>query len=148
MLRKLHIQNFKGWKDTGMIDLAPITVLFGSNSSGKSSIGQFLVMLKQTVRQSDRKTVLLLNGESVDLGSVSDIFYAHNLKENSNVTKYIGHKLKKDSEEILSIKSSKTEGGYNDYLCVSAKTAAPGNFWTIKKFICIGKRLIPEAGEK
>ena len=81
MLRKLHIQNFKGWKDTGMIDLAPITVLFGSNSSGKSSIGQFLVMLKQTVRQSDRKTVLLLNGESVDLGSVSDIFYDHNLEE-------------------------------------------------------------------
>ena len=38
----------KGWKDTGMFDLAPITVLFGSNSSGKSSIGQFLVMLKQT----------------------------------------------------------------------------------------------------
>ena len=82
MLRKLHIQNFKGWKDTGMIDLAPITVLFGSNSSGKSSIGQFLVMLKQTVRQSDRKTVLLLNGDSVDLGSVSDIFYAHDLEEN------------------------------------------------------------------
>ena len=84
MLRKLRIQNFKGWKDTGMIDLAPITVLFGSNSSGKSSIGQFLVMLKQTVRQSDRKTVLLLNGDSVsvDLGSVSDIFYDHNLEEN------------------------------------------------------------------
>ena len=53
MLRKLRIKNFKGWKDTGMIDLAPVTVLFGSNSSGKSSIGQFLVMLKQTVRQKD-----------------------------------------------------------------------------------------------
>lgn len=84
MLRNLRIKNFKGWKDTGSIDLAPITVLFGSNSSGKSSIGQFLVMLKQTVRQSDRKTVLLLNGPqaSVDLGSVSDVFYDHNLEEN------------------------------------------------------------------
>ena len=83
MLRNLRIKNFKGWKDTGMIELAPVTVLFGSNSSGKSSIGQFLVMLKQTVRQSDRKTVLLLNGPqaSVDLGSVSDVFYDHNLDE-------------------------------------------------------------------
>ena len=27
MLRKLHIQNFKGWKDTGMFDLAPITAV-------------------------------------------------------------------------------------------------------------------------
>lgn len=83
MLRNLRIKNFKGWKDTGVINLAPITVLFGSNSSGKSSIGQFLVMLKQTVRQSDRKTVLLLNGPqaSVDLGSVSDVFYDHKLDE-------------------------------------------------------------------
>lgn len=83
MLENLRIKNFKGWKDTGVIDLAPITVLFGSNSSGKSSIGQFLVMLKQTVRQSDRKTVLLLNGPqaSVDLGSVSDVFYDHNIEK-------------------------------------------------------------------
>lgn len=83
MLRELRIKNFKGWKDTGKIELAPITVLFGANSSGKSSIGQFLVMLKQTVRQSDRKTVLLLNGSqaSVDLGSVTDVFYDHNLEE-------------------------------------------------------------------
>ncbi|MDE7037141.1 MAG: AAA family ATPase, partial [Lachnospiraceae bacterium] len=83
MLKNLRIKNFKGWKDTGVIELAPITVLFGSNSSGKSSIGQFLVMLKQTVRQSDRKMVLLLNGPqaSVDLGSVSDVFHDHNLEE-------------------------------------------------------------------
>lgn len=84
MLRNLRIRNFKGWKDTGLINLAPVTVLFGSNSSGKSSIGQFLVMLKQTVRQSDRKTVLLLNGPqaSVDLGSVADVFYDHSLESN------------------------------------------------------------------
>lgn len=84
MLKDLHIQNFKGWKDTGIIELAPITVLFGNNSSGKSSIGQFLVMLKQTVQQSDRKTVLMLNGTqaSVDLGGISDILYNHNLTEN------------------------------------------------------------------
>ena len=82
MLKQLQIENFKGWGDTGVMDLAPITVLFGSNSSGKSSIGQFLVMLKQTIRQSDRNMVLLLNGPlaSVDLGSVSDVFYNHCLE--------------------------------------------------------------------
>ena len=42
MLEKLRIQNFKGWKDTGGIRMAPITLFFGANSSGKSSIGQFL----------------------------------------------------------------------------------------------------------
>ena len=81
MIRKLHIEGFKGWKDTKEIELAPITVLFGGNSSGKSSIGQFLVMLKQTIQQSDRKTVLMLGGDksSVNLGTPIDIFYNHEL---------------------------------------------------------------------
>ena len=32
MLTHLHIKNFKAWKDTGPIRLAPLTVLFGANS--------------------------------------------------------------------------------------------------------------------
>jgi len=54
MLSELRIQNFKGWKDTGTIKMAPITLFFGANSSGKSSIGHFLMLLKQTVDVSDR----------------------------------------------------------------------------------------------
>lgn len=83
MLNYLSIKNFKGWKDTGNIELAPITVFFGSNSSGKSSIGQFLVMLKQTVQQPDRKTVLMLSGDkaSVNLGTPVDIFYNHDMSK-------------------------------------------------------------------
>jgi len=38
MLTKLRIKNFKAWKDTGDIRLAPLTILFGANSSGKSSL--------------------------------------------------------------------------------------------------------------
>lgn len=82
MLRDLQIKGFKGWDDTGNIELAPITVFFGGNSSGKSSIGQFLVMLKQTIQQPDRKTVLYLDGEksSVNLGTPIDIFHNHDLE--------------------------------------------------------------------
>ena len=39
MLTHLHIKNFKAWKDTGPIRLAPLTVIFGANSAGKSSLG-------------------------------------------------------------------------------------------------------------
>ena len=48
MLTHLQLKNFKGWKDTTPIRMAPLTVFFGTNSSGKSSIEQFLLMLKQT----------------------------------------------------------------------------------------------------
>jgi predicted ATPase len=77
MLEQLRIQNFKGWKDTGKIRMAPITLFFGANSSGKSSIGQFLMMLKQTAESSDIKTVFYpgTKNTAVQLGSYQDMVF-------------------------------------------------------------------------
>ena len=77
MLRELRIKNFKGWQDTGSIRMAPITLFFGTNSSGKSSIGQFLMMLKQTVESPDRKAVFYPGGKNsaVELGSYQEMVY-------------------------------------------------------------------------
>ncbi len=79
MFTKLRIQNFKGWKDTGEIRMAPITLFFGANSSGKSSIGQFLMLLKQTVESPDRRAVLYPGGKNsaVQLGSYDQMVYSH-----------------------------------------------------------------------
>ena len=59
--------------------LAPITALFGTNSSGKSSILQFLLMLKQTADSADRSVVLHLGDEKslVSLGTISDVAFKH-----------------------------------------------------------------------
>jgi AAA15 family ATPase/GTPase len=83
MLKQLRIQNFKGWKDTGVIRMAPISLFFGANSSGKSSIGQFLMMLKQTVESPDRKSVFHPGGKNsaVQLGSYQEMVY-HRDSEN------------------------------------------------------------------
>jgi predicted ATPase len=74
MLRHLQVKNFKGWRDTGTIRMAPISLFFGANSSGKSSIGQFLMMLKQTVESPDRKAVFYPGGKNsaVELGSYQE----------------------------------------------------------------------------
>ena len=58
MLTQLRIRNFKAWQDTGNIRLAPLTVFFGTNSSGKTSLLQFLLMLQQTVQSPNRRRVL------------------------------------------------------------------------------------------
>jgi len=59
--------------------LAPITGLFGSNSSGKTSILQWLLMLKQTAESADRRQVLNLGDERslVELGTFQDILFGH-----------------------------------------------------------------------
>lgn len=82
MLTSLRIKNFKAWKDTGPIQLAPLTVIFGVNSSGKSSLGHLLLALKQTALSVDRKRPLHLGDENalIDLGTFTECLHNHDLK--------------------------------------------------------------------
>jgi predicted ATPase len=83
MLQFARIQNFKAWRDTGPLELAPLTLLFGPNSSGKSSINHLLMMLRQTVRSSDRGGVFDFGGGSnsiVNLGNFRDVVFDHDSK--------------------------------------------------------------------
>lgn len=81
MLTHLRIKNFKAWKDTGPIRLAPLTVIFGANSAGKSSLGHLLLALQQTARSTDRKRALHLGDGSslIDLGTFTDCLHGHAL---------------------------------------------------------------------
>ena len=80
MLTELSLKNFKSWKKIDKMHLAPITGLFGTNNSGKSSVLQFLLMLKQTAEADDRKLVLNFGDEysKANLGSFKNVIYDHN----------------------------------------------------------------------
>ncbi len=82
MLTRLRLKNFKAWEDTGDVELAPLTILFGANSSGKSSLHQFLLMLQQTIESPDRRRVLHTGDDRtpVDLGSYSSLLRNSNVK--------------------------------------------------------------------
>ncbi|MDP1655093.1 MAG: DUF3696 domain-containing protein [Hylemonella sp.] len=79
----MQIKNFKAWLDTGKIRLAPLTVIFGANSAGKSSLGHLLLALKQTAMSTDRKRALHLGDTStlIDLGTFSDCLHGHDLNK-------------------------------------------------------------------
>ena len=77
MLTHLKLENFKIWRSTGPIRLAPITLLLGTNSSGKSSLIQSLLLIRQTARCSDLVVDLYFgsqeNNDSVVLGQFNDV---------------------------------------------------------------------------
>ncbi|ABI60194.1 AAA family ATPase [Nitrosomonas eutropha] len=77
MFTSLRLINFKAWEDTGTIALKPVTVLLGTNSSGKSSLIQSLLLLKQTVQSPDRSVHLNLGGDETNdlfnFGSFDDV---------------------------------------------------------------------------
>ena len=74
MLERLQFTNFKTWESVDMT-LGPVTALFGTNSSGKTSILQFLLLLKQTKDATDRSIALELNGDLVKLGTIADAIH-------------------------------------------------------------------------
>jgi len=79
MFKQISMTNFKSWRETGPIRMAPLTAFFGANSSGKSSLLQMLLLLKQTAESNDRNLVLetgALRDDYVDLGTPFEI--AHN----------------------------------------------------------------------
>src|SRR6266403_4158590 len=83
MLTRLRFKNFKAWRDSEDIRLAPITLLFGTNSAGKTSIPQLLLLLKQTAESPDRLRALQF-GDSrtlVDLGTFDDAVHNHDLAQ-------------------------------------------------------------------
>ena len=87
MLTRLRIQNFKSWADTGEISLAPLTGLFGVNSSGKTAILQLLLLLKQTIESTHLSRTLHLGDDStlVNLGTMYDVFHKHQISSKLQV---------------------------------------------------------------
>ncbi len=79
-LKKINIKNFKAWENTGDINFADITMLYWTNSAWKSSIIQFLLLLKQTIESSDNQRVLLSSHNwIIDLWTITDFFTQHDL---------------------------------------------------------------------
>lgn len=76
MLKRLKLENFKAFESLDL-ELAPVTVLFGPNSAGKSSALQFLLLLKQTKESANQKQAFALDGPYVNFGTFADIIYRH-----------------------------------------------------------------------
>ncbi len=72
MLKSWSIQNFKPILDSGELKLAPVTVLAGRNSSGKSSLIQSILMIAQTLSEPLPEPALVLNDRIVQLGTMED----------------------------------------------------------------------------
>lgn len=81
MLTHLKLENFKIWRSTGPVRLAPLTLLLGTNSSGKSSLIQSLLLMRQTVKGNDAGLDLNLGNpdadDTVTMGQFRDLLCRH-----------------------------------------------------------------------
>ncbi len=79
MITRLRLANFKAWREID-IPFATVTGVFGANSAGKSSLVQFLLLLKQTREATDRRIVLDFGGPEnlANLGSYREVVHGRN----------------------------------------------------------------------
>ncbi|MGB5218870.1 MAG: DUF3696 domain-containing protein [Smithella sp.] len=112
MFTEIGIENFKAFGKMQRIPLKPITLLYGPNSSGKSSIMQALLLLKQTLEEAgDEKIILLPKGNLVDLGGYEEFIN--------------GHDSRKDFHLSISFRYAWQEMAWYDWIWEAEKLADP-----------------------
>ena len=82
MIKGIYIENFKGIGEPGIqLDLEPVTLLFGSNSAGKSTIFHaFLYAYEVLVNRNLNADRTTLGGDAIDLGGFHSFVHGHALK--------------------------------------------------------------------
>jgi hypothetical protein len=73
-INQLWVAGYKSVLDEQRIEIRPLTILAGANSSGKSSLVQPLLLLKQTLEVGYDAGALYLNGPHVKFTAASQIF--------------------------------------------------------------------------
>ena len=62
MFNNISFENLKSFKKRGKIKFAPITIICGPNSVGKSTLWKFLQMIKQSIKKPLLSSVFNLEG--------------------------------------------------------------------------------------
>ncbi len=139
MLKSIALENYKCFKDKTEIDIAPLTVLCGVNSSGKSSILKSLLMMKQSFENNPSKGEILFAGKDVDNGTFKDIVFNGNPVSftiedtfeinNCNQSEYDKYNFTSDISDYKDLKKiySNIVGNKNVFFQISFQVEVSGN---------------------
>lgn len=81
MLKAIRIENLRSLKDTGFIELKPLNILLGANSSGKSTFLRSFPLLTQSVRKELRGPISWFDDSLVDFGDYNTAYNRYAQKD-------------------------------------------------------------------
>ena len=117
-IRRIVLRNFKSVIDQEVY-LAPLTILVGENSSGKSSLFQVIRLLKQANNVQNKGEQFPLNYEQIQVGKFDDI-YSNYARKNETIS--MGFDLNIPAEDIEVAGSIRYETAKVDYLRYTGDT--------------------------
>ncbi len=125
MFTSIRLRNFKSYKDSRRIPLAPLTVIVGQNNAGKSSILHAILMLKQTLQDKNKRTPLITSGPFVELGGFHELRHGKELATRKTITIDLG--TPPDSMAVTGLPGEKSKVHLGTDLSVSFSFAARAN---------------------
>lgn len=151
-IKSIRLQGFKSFDDTGDVALAPLTIIFGRNNVGKSSLLQSLLLLRQTIDSPDAEGRLTLSGNLFDGGAYADLVHMHKASRNIRFSFHVerhgldylieneyssdeprpprlaAQKISLHGKELVSVKRGKGQGGpYQLFVLGKRQKLARGN---------------------
>ncbi len=75
-LQGMLLRNLRGFRDTGFIEFAPVTFLFGKNSSGKTTLLRAPLLLRQLLLAQSITGEVPLSGPDADFGSYGEAVFS------------------------------------------------------------------------
>lgn len=95
MLKAVALKDFKCFQEEKEFSLASITIMYGRNGRGKSTVAQSLLLVAQTMVENNDVSNLLLTGRYVSLGSFADVVNSDSDRSHFSIT------LKSAGDEIV-----------------------------------------------
>jgi hypothetical protein len=80
MLTAITLRNFKGIREPVRVPIKPLTLLFGANSSGKSTVVQAIHYTREILERGNlNPDRTIIGGKAIDLGGFHNLVYGHDL---------------------------------------------------------------------
>lgn len=87
---KISVYNFKSIKALKDFEIKPLTIIAGINNSGKSSLFQFLLLMKQTVERASTAESLVVQGDFIRLSNLKEIVFKKQIENKISISFNVG----------------------------------------------------------
>lgn len=85
MIKTWSVEHFKSIYENTELEITPLTIFTGANSSGKSTILQSMLLTTQTIQNRIYSKSVILNGHIIKLGTFDDILSYKQMTENISI---------------------------------------------------------------
>lgn len=163
-IQSLRLQNFKCFEDQ-FLSLRSLTLLSGLNSTGKSSVIQALLLLRQSYQQGLlRKIGLALNGDLMHIGTAIDALFegakgdsiGFDLSLENGIEKQWRFQYDQEDADVLNLLASESENKTriydsnlfkDNFHYLQAERIGPRRFFETSDFLVRRRKQLGSAGE-